>query len=72
MRTGFVATGALQKSSCPSDFACKQPAGTASDLQGASNGAGEKQGAVKAQGYAEEIVVAKITEITSSQEDESM
>lgn len=53
-------------------FACKQFAGTASsDLQGASNGAGDKQGAVKAQEFMEEVVVAKITEITSSQEDES-
>ncbi|GAA5952512.1 hypothetical protein JCM8115_003623 [Rhodotorula mucilaginosa] len=50
----------------------KKFAGTASsDLQGASNGAGDKQGAVKAQEFMEEVVVAKITEITSSQEDES-
>ncbi|KWU47409.1 hypothetical protein RHOSPDRAFT_30833 [Rhodotorula sp. JG-1b] len=50
----------------------KKPAGTAtSNLQKSSNGAGDKRGGVKAQGYMEEIVVAKITEITSSEEDES-
>lgn len=50
-------------------FACKQPAGTAScDLQDASNGAGNS--GIKAQRYMEPIVVPKITEITSSQEDE--
>lgn len=47
----------------------KQPAGTASDLEGASIGDGNKHSGAKAQGYMEEIVVAKITEITSSQEE---